>query len=119
MGISIFLYQYCFCKVVEALSPQKLLFVHMCVLLMLLSYCFLCVMGKIGFVQHFKMLCLKDIQNLCQEFYSISNRKDIRKVQVHVETELILCKIQQVGCYNSLTFIYKCLQHTNLLPVCK
>lgn len=39
-------------------------------------------MGKIGFVQHFKMLCLKDIQNLYQEFYSISNRKDTRKVQV-------------------------------------
>lgn len=37
----------------------------------------------------------------------------------HVETELILCKIQQVRCYNSLTFIYKCIQHTNLLPGCK
>lgn len=37
----------------------------------------------------------------------------------HVETELIPCKIQQPGCYNSFTFIHKCIQHTSLLPGCK
>lgn len=38
---------------------------------------------------------------------------------MHVETEIILCKLQQFGCYSSCTFIYECIQHTNLSLGCK
>jgi len=37
-----------------------------------------------GFVQHFKMLCLKGIQNLYQKFCSIYNRKVLEKCEFRI-----------------------------------